>query len=64
MKEQRYGLSDIREEYLRVGRADWLAWSSAVGTRGMSKNKRNHILKYFSNVSQMNHIIASAVMKL
>lgn len=61
MSEQRFGLPDIREEYLRVGRADWLAWSAAVGTRGMSKNNRNHILKYFSNVSQMNFIIASTV---
>ncbi|MBU77625.1 MAG: hypothetical protein CMK63_11580 [Pseudoalteromonadaceae bacterium] len=54
-------LAVIREQYLRVGRADWLSWSSAVGTRGMSKNNRNHMLKYFSNVSQMNFLIASAV---
>lgn len=60
----RFGLPDIREQYLRVGRADWLSWSSAVGTRGMSKNNRNHLLKYFSNVSQMNFLIASAVRRL
>lgn len=57
----RFGLPDIREQYLRVGRADWLSWSSAVGTRDMSKNNRNHLLKYFSNVSQMNFLIAGAV---
>jgi hypothetical protein len=62
--EQRFGLPDIREENLRVGKADWLAWSSAIGTRGMSKNNRNHLLKYFSNVSQMNFLIASAVRDL
>lgn len=61
ISDQRFGLPDIREQYLRVGRADWLAWSSAVGTRGMSKNNRNHMLKYFSNVSQMNFLISSAV---
>ncbi|MBS3857302.1 hypothetical protein KEP48_16535 [Proteus mirabilis] len=64
ISEQRFGLPDLREEYLRVGRSDWLSWSAAVGTRGMSKNNRNHILKYFSNASQMNHIIASTVMML
>ncbi|KZN46713.1 antiviral reverse transcriptase Drt5 [Pseudoalteromonas luteoviolacea] len=62
--EQRFGLPDIREQYLRLGRADWLAWSSAVGTRGMSRNNRNHLLKYFSNVSQMNFLVASSVREL
>ncbi|MEH8136731.1 antiviral reverse transcriptase Drt5 [Aeromonas veronii] len=62
--EQRFGFPDIREQYLRVGRADWLSWASAVGTRNMSKNNRNHILKYFSNVSQMNYLIASTVQNL
>ncbi|WP_185922467.1 antiviral reverse transcriptase Drt5 [Hafnia paralvei] len=62
--EQRFGLPDFREDYLRVGRADWLSWSAAVGTRGMSKNNRNHILKYFRNASQMNYIIANTVMGL
>ena len=64
MSEQRFGLPDLREEHLRIGKADWLAWSSAVGTRGMSKNNRNHLLKYFSNVSQMNYLIATAVRDL
>jgi hypothetical protein len=62
--ENRFGFPDIRERYLRDGRADWLSWSSAVGTRGMSKNNRNHLLKYFSNVSQMNFLIAGAVRRL
>lgn len=64
ISEQRFGLPDVREQYLRVGRADWLSWASAVGTRGMSKNNRNHMLKYFSNVSQMNFLIAAAVRDL
>lgn len=64
MKEQRFGINDIREEFLRIGRSDWLAWSSAVGTRGLNPNKRNHILKYFSNASMMNFIISSTIISM
>ncbi|MGL1932677.1 MAG: reverse transcriptase domain-containing protein [Desulfotalea sp.] len=60
----RFGLPDIKEQYLRNGDANWLSWSSAVGTRKMTKNNRNHILKYFSNVSQMNFLIAGTVREL
>ena len=59
-----FGMPDIREQYLRVGRADWLSWASAIGTRSTSKNNRNHLLKYFSNVSQMNFLIAGVVRSL
>jgi hypothetical protein len=62
--DQRFGLPDIREEYLRAGRSDWLSWSSAAGSRKMNKNNKNHLLKYFSNASHMNFIIASAVSDL
>ncbi len=62
--ELRFGMPDIREQYLRVGRADWLSWASAVGTRSTSKSNRNHLLKYFSNVSQMNFLIAGVVRSL
>lgn len=62
--DQRFGLPEMREEFLKVGRSDWLSWSSAVGTRGMTKNNRNHLLTYFSNASPMNFIIATAVKSL
>ncbi len=64
MPEQRFGLDDMRDNYIRVGHSGWLAWSSAVGTRGMSKIKRNHVLKYFGNGSSVNYIIANAIMRL
>lgn len=32
--EQRFGMPEMREEHLRVGKSDWPAWSSAVGCRG------------------------------
>lgn len=64
MDEQRFGINDIREEFLRVGRSDWLSWSSAVGTRGLSRNNRNHILNYFKNGSPMNYIIADTMISI
>ncbi len=62
--DNRFGLPDFKEQWLRIGSADWLSWASAVGTRSMTKNNRNHMLKYFGNVSQMNHLIANTVSKL
>jgi hypothetical protein len=62
--DQRFGLPDIREEFLRTGRSDWLSWSSAVGTRTMTRTSRNHLLGYFSNASKMNEIICSAIKKI
>ena len=38
--EQRFGMPDLREEHLRVGKSDWLAWSAAVGCRGAAKLSR------------------------
>lgn len=64
ISENRFGLPDLRDQYLKDGRADWLSWASAVGTRSMSKNNRNYMLKYFGNVSQMNFLIASVVNNL
>lgn len=59
--ELRFGMPDIREKYLRAGRADWLSWASAIGTRSTSKNNKNYLLKYFSNASPMNSLIADVV---
>ena len=56
--DQRYGLPEMRETYLREGRSDWLAWSSAVGARTMDKQARNYLLSYFRNGSSMNQLIA------
>ena len=57
-------LDDMRDEYLKGGRSDWLAWSSAVGSRRMAKSKRNHLLKYYGHGSRMNEIIARCVQQL
>jgi hypothetical protein len=46
--EQRFGMPELRHEHLRVGKSDWLAWSSAVGSRAAKKVSRNHSLKYTS----------------
>ncbi|WP_343712531.1 antiviral reverse transcriptase Drt5 [Inquilinus sp.] len=61
--DHRYGLPEMREGYLREGRSDWLAWSSAVGSRGMDKQARNYLLAYFKNGSDMNDLIAQIIQK-
>lgn len=62
--EQRFGMIEIREEHLRTGKSDWLAWAAAVGTRGASAISRNHTLTYFSKASPMNKIIGDCVQGL
>lgn len=54
----RYGLPEMRETFLREGRSDWLAWSSAVGSQRMDKQARNYLLDYFANGSEMNKLVA------
>jgi hypothetical protein len=61
MKENRFGLPEIRESYLRSGQSDWLSWSSAIGTLSLRKISRNHLLTYFANGSQLNSLIADYV---
>ena len=36
---QRFGMSEMREEHLRVGKSDWLAWASAVGCRSRLRSE-------------------------
>ena len=48
----RYGLPEMREEFLREGRSDWQAWASAIGSRSMDKQARNYLLDYFKNGSE------------
>ena len=57
----RSDLDDMREEYLKGGRSDWLAWCAAVGSREVKKRRRNHLLRYYGKGSAMNEIIASCV---
>jgi hypothetical protein len=59
--EKRFGMSELREGILSTGSSDWLAWSSAIGSRVEQKKNRNHLLKYFSNGSSMNKLIADCV---
>ncbi len=59
--EQRFGMPELRHEHLRVGKSDWLSWSSAVGSRASTKMSRNHSLMYFGKASAMNHLIAECV---
>ena len=58
-----FGLQEMREVFLREGRSDWLAWASAVGSRGMRKSARNYLLNYFKNGSKMNQLIAEIIQK-
>lgn len=62
--EQRFGMIELREEHLRTGKSDWLAWAAAVGTRGATAVSRNHTLTYFSKASPMNKIIGDCVQDL
>jgi len=59
--ENRFGLVDIREEQLKTGHSDWLAWTAAVGTRKQPKGQRNQMLKYFRKSSPMNRLIGEFV---
>ena len=59
--ENRFGLPDLREEQLRTGQSDWLAWSAAIGARVHPKGQRNQILKYFRKSSPMNKLIGEFV---
>jgi len=62
--EQRFGMPELRYEHLRVGKSDWLSWSSAVGSRAATKISRNHALTYFGKASPMNKLIADCVMSI
>lgn len=61
--DMRYGLPEMREAFLREGRSDWLAWSSAVGSLALDKQARNYLLDYFKNGSEMNRLIADILQK-
>jgi len=62
--ENRFGMPDLRTNYLRSGQSDWLAWAAAVGSRSVNKAQRNHVLKYFKNASMMNRLISDCVRAL
>lgn len=61
--DMRFGLTEMREAFLREGRSDWLAWASAAGSRAMNKKARNYLLDYFKNGSEMNCLIAEILQK-
>ncbi len=61
MPEKRFGLADLREEQLRTGHSDWLAWASAIGSRVHPKGQRNQLLKYFRKSSPMNQLVGEFV---
>ncbi|WP_199797192.1 hypothetical protein [Erythrobacter sp. QSSC1-22B] len=58
IQDNRFGLPEFREGFLREGRSDWLAWSSAVGSLALGKDARNYLLGYFKNGSVMNALVA------
>jgi hypothetical protein len=62
--ERRFGFNDLREEHLRNGQSDWLAWASAVGIRCEKKANRNHLLGYFGKSSPLNKLISDCVSAL
>lgn len=61
--DMRFGLTEMREAFLREGRSDWLAWASAAGSLAMNKQSRNYLLDYFKNGSEMNWLIAKILQK-
>lgn len=63
MPEKSFGMIDLKEQHLKTGQSDWLSWASAIGARCIVKSKRNHLLKYFSNGSHMNHLIEACALK-
>jgi hypothetical protein len=62
--ENRFGMKALREEHLRTGKSDWLAWAAAIGCRNEPKANRNHLLSYFANGSPINRLIAECVKRL
>lgn len=62
--EGRFGMPEWRDEHLRVGKSDWLSWSSAIGCRKAPRISRNHSLKYFAHASPMNRLISECVSSL
>ena len=62
--DRRFGLQDLRNEYLATGQSDWLAWASAVGSVTLTPIARNHRLKYFRQASTMNDLVGKVVSKL
>lgn len=63
IQDSRFGLTELRATILLTGQSGWLGWSAAVGTRSLKSGSRNHVLKYFGNSSNMNHLVASIVSK-
>lgn len=59
--ETRFGISSLREDHLKTGKSDWLAWSSAAGTRNDTSISRNHMLSYFAKGSTMNWLISESI---
>lgn len=59
--ELRFGMPELRAEYLRSGESTWRAWGAAVGSRKQTPQSRNHVLSYFANASPINRIIAKIV---
>jgi hypothetical protein len=59
--DARFGLPELRNEFLKSGQSDWLAWASAVGSRSLTASSRNHMLAYFGKSSHLNRLIAGIV---
>jgi hypothetical protein len=62
--EQQFGLPELRQEHLRTGKSDWLAWAAAAGCRLEPAASRNHVLGYFANGSPLNRVIADCIRSL
>lgn len=62
--ENRFGMQDVREQYLRTGHSNWHGWAAAMGSRKLPRGSRNHLLGYFANCSAINRIVAECVKAL
>jgi len=62
--ENRFSMGALREEHLKVGKSDWLAWAAASGTRKEKPISRNHLLSYFAKASPLNRLVSSSIKSL
>jgi hypothetical protein len=63
VKDARFGLQDMRNQYLSNSQSDWLGWASAVGSLCLKPGSRNQRIKYWAKGSNLNHLIANIILR-
>ena len=62
--DDRFGLTELREETLRNASSGWEPWAAAIGCRVQTKQSRNKLIQHFGKISPMNGLIAAVAAKL